>query len=247
MMLGEVSRQATLTPCVTTSAKQLSGCGLLRMDDGHLEYSTSPLPLDTHANGVQQAQTQRIINSARSIQTMAQQASAFVNLSTRPASLPTYVHLEPHSEWFATALATTAVESALLPTRLTPGGGRRALLTDFEAILNTNGKQKLFQLSASVPQNTAAASTNMNAKDKAHPHTNGPSRTPEFEVGLGSPTYVRDLDYTPSAPWPSVPGHSHIFGQIDVYRKGSLHHDSTVAEMADMGDVRDGEKAIVER
>src|SRR5271163_2476224 len=114
MMLGEASRQATSMPCVTTLAKQLYGCGLLRMDEGHLEYSIDLPPLVTHSNGVQQAQTQRIINSARSMHALVQQASAFVNLSTRPASLPTYVHLEHHSEWFSTALTATAVESALL-------------------------------------------------------------------------------------------------------------------------------------
>jgi len=69
------------------------------------------------------------INAARSIQSLAQQASAYVTASSLPSALPSYVNLNPVNDWTSSALIATAIETITLPSRLRDSGGRQASLS----------------------------------------------------------------------------------------------------------------------
>ena len=103
------------------------------------------------------------MNSARSIQSLAQQASAYVTVSTSPASLPGYVDLDGPHDWISSALMVTAIETVTLPSRLRQIGGRQASLSLLAEMLDTDGKQNVFELAVSVPQRMFSEQANGSA------------------------------------------------------------------------------------
>ncbi|QDS77731.1 hypothetical protein FKW77_004446 [Venturia effusa] len=76
---------------------------------------------------------QQLINTSRSIQTLASQASLYIPLSNIPSSvLPSYLDLATDSAWNTSALQAAAYESVTLPSRLRSRHGPRGAMADFE-------------------------------------------------------------------------------------------------------------------
>ncbi|MCJ1401793.1 mtDNA inheritance, partitioning of the mitochondrial organelle [Xylographa trunciseda] len=89
-------------------------------------------------------------NAARALHDLSMYASHYVPVSNVPPILPKYVSLNRMSQWHTSALLAIGIESVALPCRLRGDGHRRTTFNDFEAALNTNGNQRIFQLAFSV-------------------------------------------------------------------------------------------------
>jgi hypothetical protein len=158
------------------------------------------------------------INAARSIQSLAQQASAYVTASSLPSALPSYVNLNPVNDWTSSALIATAIETVTLPSRLRDSGGRQASLSLLEDMLNTNGRQNIFELAAGVRENGSAGQgrpgfSNGHANPSAAnpPQANRESmpaqHTPDLDI-----KYATKLSQRPPGTDP------HIFSQAIIQR-----------------------------
>ncbi|MCJ1379570.1 mtDNA inheritance, partitioning of the mitochondrial organelle [Xylographa soralifera] len=89
-------------------------------------------------------------NAARALHDLSMHASQYVPISNIPPHLPEYVSLNRLSEWHTSALLATVIESVALPCRSREDGRKRTTFNDFEAALNTNGNQRIAQLTFSV-------------------------------------------------------------------------------------------------
>lgn len=141
---------------------------------------------------------------------MGQQASALIRLAAPPTNLPNYVNLENTSDWATTALLSAGLESSTLPTRFNATARKRGSLALFEDVLNTNGKQNLFELHARV--NNPGDSSNGHGTDQV---ANG-SRA----ASAGPNARLLDIDYSPSrnSAEPLATKPYHIFGQVESER-----------------------------
>ncbi|MCJ1436619.1 mtDNA inheritance, partitioning of the mitochondrial organelle [Xylographa pallens] len=89
-------------------------------------------------------------NGAKALHDLSTYASHYVPISNIPPHLPKYVSLNRLSAWHTSALLAIAIESVALPCRLRGDGRRRTTFNDFEAALNTNGNQRISQLTFSI-------------------------------------------------------------------------------------------------
>lgn len=194
------------------------------------EYATH---LSNHGLGTDYMKRQQIlrtVNAARSVQTMAQQASAYVNASTVPSGLPRYVHLETVSDWSTSALLVTAIESIMLPTRIRAAGGRQAPLPFLEAALNTNGRQNIFELSASVFSHGVESQQNgfTSGTDNAV-LSHGDSSQMMREEDSSQQISTLDINYTTELPQQSIRPSEHTFSQVAVRRGRNVNGSSGIA------------------
>ncbi|RAL16706.1 misato family protein [Aspergillus homomorphus CBS 101889] len=91
-----------------------------------------------------QTQFKRNLNKSRSIYAIAPQASLYTPIIDPPSRIPSTIHIDPHSEWYTSALISSALESVTLPTRLRP-------YHDFEASLaGDDGVHKIFELQSTI-------------------------------------------------------------------------------------------------
>ncbi|KIX93488.1 uncharacterized protein Z520_10666 [Fonsecaea multimorphosa CBS 102226] len=155
----------------------------------------------------------RACNASRTLQSIAQQASAYVRLAAPPSILPRYVNIDRGSDWMSTALLCAGIESVTLPTRLNAEAGKRGSLSLFEDTLNTNGVQNVFELYASVTSSKTEASHSSNGTATGHGNGYGENQS------TNSPEPSRlDLDYSPSLSSPSAGRSSHVFAQVECDR-----------------------------
>ncbi|PYI27024.1 protein dml1 [Aspergillus indologenus CBS 114.80] len=167
-----------------------------------------------------QTQYKRDLNKSRSIYAIAPQASLYTPIVDPPSRLPSTVHIDPHSEWYTSALISSALESVTLPTRLRP-------YHDFEASLaGDDGVHKIFELQSTiVPDEEVAEHSTQGPKAHAgqEENTDGPKPRTRFELdftynGLGSDT-------------------AHIFNQLQVSR-GITTERKGQSSAEDVGTVR---------
>jgi hypothetical protein len=84
------------------------------------------------------------MNVAKSICAISPQVSLYTPIMDPPHILPTYLNIDRQSEWYTSALITSAIESATLPSRLRQ-------YHDIEAALaGDDGTHKIFELKASI-------------------------------------------------------------------------------------------------
>jgi hypothetical protein len=166
-------------------------------------------------------------------------------MATPPPVLPGYVSIEGHSEWLNTALTCSALETSLLPTRLTAQAGRQGTFTLFESVLNTNGRQSIFELGATLPEDQSNAQNghgNGEAHNAAHVihQSRGQDRRP-------APAVAFDINFSATLA-PLQKNTCHIFGQIITRRHSQL--DASAWEAAspqeDRMPQRSEDEAIVE-
>lgn len=138
----------------------------------------------------------RDINKARTIYTVSPQSSLYIPIIDPPTRIPSTVHFDPRSEWQTSALLSSAVESAMLPTRLRP-------YHDFEASLSgEDGTHKIFELQSRI----------VSEKD------NNGSQTGKDESSEQPGSKVQkefDLDFTYDE---RNSDQSHIYNQVQVWR-----------------------------
>ncbi|KEF59284.1 uncharacterized protein A1O9_04128 [Exophiala aquamarina CBS 119918] len=168
--------------------------------------------LEDQSRVVRQKQQLRSCNSARSLRSLGQQASAFIRLAAPPANLPNYVNLLDNSDWATTALLSAGLESSTLPTRFNATTRKRGSLTLFEDILNTNGNQKLFELHASVNNFSKGSGGQPNGNDRI---LNGGGNPGVHTDPMPSPL---DIDYSPSSNAILASRSFHVFGQVESER-----------------------------
>jgi hypothetical protein len=165
------------------------------------------------------------INAARSIQSLPQQASAYVTASSLPSTLPSYVNLNPVNDWTSSALIATAIETVTLPSRFRDSGGHQASLSLLEDMLNTNGRQNVFELAAGVPWRTSSARENDSAGQGrpgfSNGHANQSVANPPQANREGMPaqhTPGLDIKYATKLSQRSQGTDPHIFSQAVIQR-----------------------------
>ncbi|KIW33030.1 protein DML1, variant [Cladophialophora immunda] len=158
-------------------------------------------------------QSARACNAAKTLQSIGQQASAYVRLAAPPSILPRYVNVDSGSDWVSAALLCAGIESVTLPTRLRAEAGKRGTLSLLEDTLNTNGVQNVFELHASVTSSNIGTSHSSNGaarvQGNGHEENQGPN--------LPAPSHF-DLDYSPSLINPSAARWNHTFAQVECER-----------------------------
>lgn len=97
----------------------------------------------------------RLSNTARSFSEIATQASLFIPMTMPSATLPSYVALDPRSQWHVSGLLSTALESMTLPSRLKRQNTALQTLDQLANALNINGKQTTAKLRMSIDQKSA--------------------------------------------------------------------------------------------
>lgn len=94
----------------------------------------------------------KLSNVARSVAEISPQASLFVPITLPIARLPSYIDVNPTSQWHVSALLATAVESVTLPTRLKLQDSSRETIDEIVSALNINGNQNVAKLRMSIDQ-----------------------------------------------------------------------------------------------
>ena len=121
-----------------------------------------------------------------------------------------------------------------MPTRLNPGVGRQALFSTFEAILNTNSSQNIFELRASIPDDDLRQQGRYGGRTQNDADRNSP----------------KDIDFTPRVEGSTKQKPAHVFAYAEIQRKSSLAllNRSDVAHPipSDLRPETFGEETIVE-
>ena len=149
------------------------------------------------------------------------------------SKLPKYVKFDRSSEWNTSALSNTAIESLTLPSRLRSTNSLKAgHLDEIEAILNTNGNQRIANLQCRVlspddipNKNKDSARSGVRDERLHNPLTEGSSSSTlkdaeDDRVGSRS----SDIDFFPleGQTQPSgTPGRlskTHVFAQVESLR-----------------------------
>ncbi|KAJ5458633.1 hypothetical protein N7475_010021 [Penicillium sp. IBT 31633x] len=153
-------------------------------------------------------------NKARSLCSIAPQASLYAPIIDIPHKLPGYLHVDRQSEWQKTALIASAIETVTLPSRLRP-------YQHFEASLaGEDGTHTIFELQSSIGK--------INTDDSR-------TKEPSNEDALAKPETEFDIDYAYDGEYNNG---AHIFNQIQVNRGDEPERDSESAEDRDLGHAR---------
>ena len=144
---------------------------------------------------------------------------------TIPKRLPVYVGLDRSSEWHASALLETAVESVMLPSRMRADNQKRRTLYDLEAALNVNGNQRIARLQCSIfdpdvlDDQRAAKAKRLKKPDKrvANPGFNaligeddGQENAEDLDLDLFPHITMQESSREKKS--------AHVFGQVSSYR-----------------------------
>ncbi len=164
----------------------------------------------------------RLGNAARSMRSLAQQSSAYINLNTAPQPVPGHINLRSRSQWLTSAFMCLAVESATLPSRLRGVGTRQASLSLLEDALNTNGAQKLFELQISVDTRSSATKAQTNDVSN-NVHNAGSSDATHVDTAGVNTSFLPRLEETPYR-------NLHVFSHIETRR--SKHGHLSTAEVS---------------
>lgn len=171
----------------------------------------------------------RACNSAQSLRTISQQASAYIRLAAPPSPLPGYIHLLTGSAWRTSALLCAGLETITLPTRLRPGTHKRGSLSLLEDTLNTTSSQNLFELQATAGHLTSQ--TNGHRNGAIH-ESNGSMIDGQNEASDLQPVPSRfDVSYTPRVSGEDPAKKSlHIFAQVESER-GCIGQDGVLPSL----------------
>lgn len=159
----------------------------------------------------------RAANAAKTLQSLNGLVNSYVRLRDGGVSLPEYIQIDTGNEWESSALIATAIESITLPTRLRDGPGlRQARYAEIEHVLNTNGRQNVFDLG-------------MSAEEHNEMRHNGARSDPRAPQGISRPyeeeTVTYDLNFTPGVLSLLPPGTApakiskHVFAQTQLSRR----------------------------
>ncbi|PKX93822.1 misato family protein [Aspergillus novofumigatus IBT 16806] len=123
-------------------------------------------------------QLKRDMNKARSVHSISPQSSLYVPILDPPTRLPKTIRLDAQSEWQTSALISSAMETATLPTRLRS-------YTDFETSLaGEDGSHKIFELQSKILAEDMSNHTRplQNPEDRGHKHRKGNLRNGDSHI-----------------------------------------------------------------
>ncbi|TID17827.1 protein DML1 [Venturia nashicola] len=155
---------------------------------------------------------QQLINTSRSFQTLASQASLYIPLSNIPSGIsPSYLNLSTDSAWNTSALQAAAYESITLPSRLRSTNGPRGTMSDFELQFTNEVNRNILEVEMTAKDpNTYTEPTTNGITD--HRMTNGISEEDE------APKEPEALDIRFSKNERGGNRRKHIFSRINVCR-----------------------------
>jgi hypothetical protein len=140
-----------------------------------------------------------MINTARTLSSIAPLATLYCPIVDAPQHLPRYLNIDLQSDWYKSALLASAIETATLPSRL-------RTYRDFETSLlgHSGGSQTIFELQSSV--------ISPNAGDKRPPWATkkDTNKKPDDEAKL-------DFDINFTVPQPMADDTA-VFTQVQVFR-----------------------------
>ncbi|EQL34455.1 hypothetical protein RJZ56_000552 [Blastomyces dermatitidis] len=151
-----------------------------------------------------QKQTVSNANSAKSVNEISPQTSAYIPILDPPQNIPEYVHSDLRSEWYSSALVSTAVESVGLPTRLRSHRGASFWLPAQER------PQKIFSLQAAILSEHQPESDKTPDQDRKT--LIAEDEVDEDEILLKG--FDLDFSWSSSARAKKL----HVFGQVQISR-----------------------------
>ncbi|KAI7975413.1 hypothetical protein EIK77_006369 [Talaromyces pinophilus] len=139
-----------------------------------------------------------MINTARTLNSIASLATLYCPIVDTPQHLPKYLNIDLQSDWYKSALLASAIETATLPSRL-------RTYQDFETSLlgHRGGSQTVFELQSSV--------ISPDAGEKRPPWAT------EKETTQKSDEAKLDFDINFTIP-PSMADDTAVFTQVQVFR-----------------------------
>lgn len=172
----------------------------------------------------------KISNTARTISEIASQASLFIPMTVPSATrLPSYVDINPQSQWHVSGLLSAALESMTLPSRLKAQKMSLQTLDQLEHALNINGRQNIAKLRMGIEQKSDLDSLKPAGKLAARAQSRD-TRLPSQERSSDEPRTtdeegltVFDVDFFPTDELQQSRGRgsskkTHVFGQTEHYR-----------------------------
>jgi hypothetical protein len=146
-----------------------------------------------------------------------------------PTMLPSYVDINPQSQWHISGLLSTALESMTLPSRLKAQSMSLQTLDQLEHALNINGRQNIAKLRMGIEQKSeldshqppgrlAVRAQSRDTRLPSQERSSDESRAAD-EEGLT----VFDVDFFPADEPQQSHGRgssrkTHVFGQAENYR-----------------------------
>ena len=187
----------------------------------------------------------RLSNTAKSLSEIAPQASIFVPISLPSTPFPSYVSLDPRSEWHSSALFSTALESMTLPSRLRLQHSGRETLDQLASALNINGNQNIAKLRMTIYQKPLSNGTD--GEDGLQARAESKDERVASQERRGSPldadedeSTTFDMDFFPTETGEYVSGRhrnkkTHVFGQAENYRTDVDQNQSSEQNGEDEG------------
>lgn len=114
---------------------------------------------------------QQLVNSARTLHVMGEQASVYVPMAQRPVNGPGYLRMDGSSPWHVAALQCVASESLTIPSRLRASQPGRASLQQLEETMNQTGKRRIAKLELSISDPNALDDELGNGPNNTAPRT----------------------------------------------------------------------------
>ena len=208
--------------------------------------------------GIRAKQLLKLTNAAKTLAEMSTHASMFVPMSL-PARLPQYIHLDHESVWHTTAMLSTALETATLPSRLKGTEFNRGFLSAMEAALNINGNQRIAQMQCSVLEPKTITTPHTQTRGVGDPRAPSSIQRSMVEDDGDDPTIKLDVDLSGGDLVSSRTEGAHpsdrAFGALDCLRGRPAAEpgmdEGAMSEEDDLGDARkkarfDG-RPIIER
>ena len=183
------------------------------------------------AKHLQEKRLLKLSNTARSVSEIASQASLLIPMTMPSTMLPSYVTIDPKSQWHVSALLCTSFESMTLPSRLKAQGGTRETLDQIASALNINGNQNIAKLRMSIDQKAALnghdrpgrLEVRAQSRDMRIPSRERSTDAPQIRGTDENDVATFDMDFFPTEATEQGRGRqsikkAHVFGQAENYR-----------------------------
>jgi hypothetical protein len=192
----------------------------------------------------------KLSNTARSVSEIASQASLFIPMTMPSTMLPSYVTIDPKSQWHVSGLLCTAFESMTLPSRLKARDGTRETLDHIANALNINGNQNIAKLRMSIDRKAVLnghdrpgrLEVRAQSRDMRIPSRERSTDVPHIIGTDENDVATFDMDFFPTEATEQVRGRqsikkAHLFGQAENYR-GDEYQGSKQANEEEEGHER---------
>lgn len=166
-------------------------------------------------------------NTARTVKDMCEHASMLVPMAIPQTRLRSNINMDMQSPWHATALLSTAMETAGIASRLGvsgTGSGLQANLSDLVAGLNLRGRQTMSRLQMSV---AGPASELKNGHDASRPTTDGEEENENTKLDTDFFDILRVKPASGRRNRGSTGSTPHLFGQTITTRGTPEASDDT--------------------